>query len=73
MANKGHDGGQLAIFFLVKKTKAVMNSDVGGGCTAASQSFFFCPQDLHNIKSLEARHSLAAFFLYIVYILSYRI
>ncbi len=74
MANKGHDGGQLAIFFLVKKTKAVvMNSNVGGGCTAASQSFFFCPQDLHNIKSLEARHNLAAFFLCSIYILSYRI
>ena len=36
----------------------------------SSQPLFFCPQDLHNIKSLEARHSLAAFFLYI---LSYRI
>ena len=53
MANKGHDdGGQLAIFFLllVKKTKAVMNSDIGGNCTAAGSPFSFVLKTYTTLK-----------------------
>ena len=54
MANKGHDdGGQLAIFFLlilVKKTKAVMNSDIGGNCTAAASPFSFVLKTYTTLK-----------------------
>ena len=73
MANKGHDdGGQLAIFFssLGQKDQGSYEQRHWRQLHCSSQPLFFCPQDLHNIKSLEARHSLAAFFLYI---LSYRI
>ena len=50
MANKGHDGGQLAIFFLVKKTKAVMNSDIGGNCTAAASPYSFVLKTYTTLK-----------------------
>ena len=67
MANKGQDGGQLAIFFLGQKDQGSYEQRHWRQLHCSSQPLFFCPQDLHNIKSLEARHSLAAFFLYILF------